>query len=470
MKHSLRNALLFAIAMLLAGLAACAPRAPQWEVGFDALSPNGDWGTYTEHSGDPAAWRLGLLNLQSGESLILADGLEAPPHSTFSPNEPYLIYQVSDRWFLINYSSTDPASNRQEILASEDGNKDEKSQKLLLVQFLPDGELLLMVQGLDSRKNLYTIRDLDGDINRPEIRSIQASRVRYAFPGEGAPDIQTGFSQLVSSFVAGVSSSTGKVAGCSVPGTLEAIRWALVDESYNVRILVASRSQGVNLEGTLPRLSEAVQSLLQEEEKDIEAEVTRQIQDQAKKDGKELSPADLQAQVQEQLRLNPSPPSVFISPVKKKLLYLRVRSASGDLDVNKILADPVASLYLVDLEAPDRMGASGMQRSTLFDVKGLLLPSFSPDGSKVLVLHIQAREEKSLYSLYLVDLGAVEIAPITLSKQTNWAPGFTFSPDGRQILYEADLGNGKGLYLANADSSNPTRLGNQPITSFCWYR
>jgi TolB protein len=108
-----------------------------------------------------------------------------------------------------------------------------------------------------------------------------------------------------------------------------------------------------------------------------------------------------------------------------------------------------------------------LQEKVASYVRASLLGILSPDGKKLLFLRYEVRE-KILYSLYLIDLETGE-EPLVLSAETDWIPVATFSPDGRQILFESNRDGGRSLYLANADGTSILRVVKEGALNPCWH-
>ena len=98
-----------------------------------------------------------------------------------------------------------------------------------------------------------------------------------------------------------------------------------------------------------------------------------------------------------------------------------------------------------------------------------LFGTISPDGDRLLFLRvIPGGGGKELYSLYLIDLTTDE-EPKVLSSETEWIPGYAFSPDGQQILFESNLYDGRALYLASADGGDVHPITEQGALNPCWH-
>jgi Tol biopolymer transport system component len=104
-----------------------------------------------------------------------------------------------------------------------------------------------------------------------------------------------------------------------------------------------------------------------------------------------------------------------------------------------------------------------------------MLPSFSSDGTKIVFTSWRPYDG----SPYNVDQVAVinadgtgeQILPLPPGAEDTWAP--SFSPDGTKIAveawgYTADAGEFDGIFVMNADGSNPVMLTNPWAICNCW--
>jgi Tol biopolymer transport system component len=123
------------------------------------------------------------------------------------------------------------------------------------------------------------------------------------------------------------------------------------------------------------------------------------------------------------------------------------------------LSDEEIHALLEDLLAQRRSSFMGL---TLFG-------TISPDGNHLLLLRaVPGGGGKELHYLYLIDL-TTDAEPRVLSSETEWIPGYAFSPDGQQILFESNLYDGRALYLANADGGDIHPIVEQDALNPCWH-
>jgi WD40 repeat protein len=98
-----------------------------------------------------------------------------------------------------------------------------------------------------------------------------------------------------------------------------------------------------------------------------------------------------------------------------------------------------------------------------------LFGTISPDGNRLLFLRaVPGGGDKKLHSLYLIDL-TTDADPKVLSSETEWIPGYAFSPDGRRILFQSNRDGGRTLYLANADGGDIHPIVEQGVLNPCWH-
>lgn len=86
-------------------------------------------------------------------------------------------------------------------------------------------------------------------------------------------------------------------------------------------------------------------------------------------------------------------------------------------------------------------------------------PMLSPDGSLVVFQSNRSGNEE----LYTMKPDGSDVKQLTRTAYDEGDP--VWSPDGKQILYGADMGNGNWeVFLMNADGSNARRLTNHPAS------
>jgi dipeptidyl aminopeptidase/acylaminoacyl peptidase len=373
--------LLAAAAVLwLLALPACVPQFAGHDVGLDAISPDSHWATLVEYSGDPPTPQLVRLDLQSGETMTLVRDIDPRPKSSFSPSDSdYVLFHTQEGWYL-------------DIAASQPYTVPAKSRDQ--VQFLPDGELLVI--------DLYD--DLTDDLTRFRVFDPPDS----ASPSKSENLICYWFSNQRRDLHVGEERKSVGAAGFSAPDTM---RWVMVKQDYAVSMLIAG-PDGISVESLRPDQSTGVKETLRRQEAMAQRAVvtdllTEEIKQQATDAGEDLSDEELAYRVKERLEI-----------LSDAEIALRAKDEFGD-DLSWVV-----SLIL----------------------SGIL----SPDGGKLLVL---CQDQDSQYSLFLVDLDT-GAGTIELSDDTAWVPSFGFSPDGRHILYEANGEQGRSLYLANSDGSH----------------
>jgi hypothetical protein len=109
-------------------------------------------------------------------------------------------------------------------------------------------------------------------------------------------------------------------------------------------------------------------------------------------------------------------------------------------------------------------GSSTMEELVLSAVTGLS----SPDGKYlVLISTTDISESQKNSSLDLINLEKDQ--HVTLSSNTDWTPGFLFSPDSSQILYESSLEGERKWYLAESDGSGKQAVPLTNATTVCWH-
>lgn len=204
---------------------------------------------------------------------------------------------------------------------------------------------------------------------------------------------------------------------CARPPTTAQAQWVMIDADGAVSVLMATRDD-VQVRRLAPRLSERVTELLERQAVTMEswlAEERRELE----KDIREY--------------------------------------ADSQEDVS--FSDEEIDALLEELLAQRRSSFMGL---TLFG-------TISPDGNRLLLLRaVPGGGGKELHSLYLIDL-TTDAEPKVLSSETEWIPGYAFSPDGQQILFESNLYDGRALYLADADGGDIHPIVEQDALNPCWH-
>lgn len=135
----------------------------------------------------------------------------------------------------------------------------------------------------------------------------------------------------------------------------------------------------------------------------------------------------------------------------------------------KDLLDAHDEQMRVLLKTTFSMGTSGEESSTTEEtVLSSIAGISSPDGKHLaLISTTDISESRKSYSLDLINLE--EDQRVTLSSNTDWAPGFLFSPDSNQILYESNLEGERKWYLAESDGSGKRSVSLTDATTVCWH-
>lgn len=81
------------------------------------------------------------------------------------------------------------------------------------------------------------------------------------------------------------------------------------------------------------------------------------------------------------------------------------------------------------------------------------MPSFSPDGSKIV---FSAYREGYFYDIYVMNADGTNVTRLTENPASDWEP--SFSPDGTKIVFRSVHDSGAEIYVMNADGTNQTRL------------
>jgi hypothetical protein len=131
------------------------------------------------------------------------------------------------------------------------------------------------------------------------------------------------------------------------------------------------------------------------------------------------------------------------------------------------------------LRVDERLAEGIALANTLAKIYGIApIGRLSSDGARLIFLRVEVVDFELLLSsqpdidgvlffLYLVDLTS-GAEPQVLSSETQWRPGFAFSPDSQEILFESNREGGRSLYLANANGANIRRIV-EDTQGACWH-
>lgn len=129
------------------------------------------------------------------------------------------------------------------------------------------------------------------------------------------------------------------------------------------------------------------------------------------------------------------------------------------------------ALALLEIKnTPEYANLSDAEKAAMVDsiARSGITGLASPDGQHLLILTATSiSSDVTKYSLNLINLETDK--RIVLSSDSDWAPAFLFSPDGKQILYESSNQGERAWYLGSADGSNTIWLPLQGIGSLCWH-
>ncbi len=111
--------------------------------------------------------------------------------------------------------------------------------------------------------------------------------------------------------------------------------------------------------------------------------------------------------------------------------------------------DNVYEIYELNL-------ADGVARRLTERLGVVTAPEISPDGTRIVFVRWTPASDQ--YQIWVMNRDGGE--PHRLPQASGWDP--TWSPDGRQILFAADLDGSNQLYVMNADGSRGTQLTSLP--------
>lgn len=344
-------------ALLVTGIIALVSCAgvptPRWQIGLHAISPNGEWASVIEHTGDPLTWQLARLDLRRGESKVLARGIAPDTAGSISPDGRFVLARTPDGW-----SSIDVTTGQQIAVTGKD-------ESIESVQFLPNGDLLILSNVRDTTRSFVVAKSTN-----PRDASLRVDKVQYSFSAQA---LRTAVSP-VSSFLS-LWGVTDRIQDCAQRSSPQRVRWLLVDLDDKVSILSVSPDSPPSLQGLPPKLSSGVTMLLKRQ---VDIVASRLAQPGKEGTKAALTPGSI-----------PASPTATLSPEtirgyaglmslgsfspstsKNQLLFMLAEFGEGD----KLLF----SLYLIDLDT----GAEPQLLST----RSQWIPSFafSPDGRQIL--------------------------------------------------------------------------------------
>jgi hypothetical protein len=309
--------------------------------------------------------------------MALAEGVDSWPESSFSPDGSYLLFRTPDGWIL-----RDMDTGQQSQAATGDEH----------VQFLPNGQLLVVTSSDDELSEFRVVHDLA----LPQERSLLIDRVRYSFSTQRP----TQESQLAYERARLV---------CARSAISDPAMWAIVGADGAAFVLVAG-PDGVSVEDR--GLSAGLATLLDRQAAIVEAELRarlaresleEQFRQEAEEAGEVLSEQELDARVEDQLEAYRSlllDLTLFgtLSPGGTRLLFLLAEFSEDDR--------PLYSLYLIDLAtgAEPQPLSSGTEWQPSF--------AFSPDGRQVLF----ESNREGARSLYLASSDGTNIRRVALQE------------------------------------------------------
>ncbi len=365
-------------------LVGCAgPTLPRWNIGPYAIAPDGQRAGVLEHAGDPLTWQVVGLDLRGGESRILAQGVDPYTDGSFSQDGRYLLVHTSEGW------------SRVDTATGQLTGPDWKDETIVSVQFLPNGDLLVVSDASDGTQSFETFNVTD-----TRQANISVKKVKYSFSAQRpAMAISTLGSMLP---LLGV---TDPIPVCAQRPAPERVRWLLISADDRASILSADPGSPPSTYGLPDRLSSSVTRLL----KDQEDAITRLVQAFGGRQGE----------------------------------------------------TPVAS------HTPTPPPPEQIRRYAGLSVLGVLSPALSKNQLFFMLTEFRA-DGRPQFSLYLIDL-STNAEPQLLSTKTTWIPGFAFSPDGQQILFESNREGSRLLYMGNSDGTSIRRVVDQTMAGACWY-
>ena len=343
---------MLAVVVVITLIGCAGPRPPRWNIGLYAIAPDGQRASVLEHTGDPLTWQLVGLDLRQGGSRILAQGIDPDTDGSFSPDGRYLLVHASEGW-----SRVDTSTGQRTSL-------DWKDQTIVSVQFLPNGDLLVVSDAGDGTQSFETFNV--ADLLRADI---SVRKVQYSFSAQRPASAISTLGTILPFL--GV---TGPIQTCVQRSVAAKVRWLLISADDRVFILSAEPGSPPSSTGLPNKLSASVIRLLDQQEEIIKAKLAplpsgSQKGTPAPSNTLTASPTlspeliHLYAGLSALGGLSPA-------PSKNQLFFMLTEFGQDD--------KPQFSLYLIDL--------STNAEPQLLSTRTPWVPSFtfSPDGQQIL--------------------------------------------------------------------------------------
>lgn len=340
---------------------------------IESISPNGEWITIVEHSGDPPSEQLLLIDVKGGGDLQLTDQLNNQALTQFSPDSRYVLFGDRSMLTLLEIGTDQRIPITSTISA----------------QFLPNGKLLLVGSTLDE---FYVL-----DPSHLDNRVLIVDHVLY--------------SSVMTEIV-------GQLLGdplyeCPTLSNKNHILQLLIDREGKVLVF-----DGRGVEPSIREItSDAINRLMVRPLLQIptQEEIEKSIIKEATAQGKVLSAEQIAKAVDQRLietsvLLAITYQSGF-SPDGTKLLLLsnmtlllsNMTDEEGDLAPSGTGSQIVYTLSLIDL-------TSDQEPISLFSSsqESILYFAFSPDGQQV-IFETKLEDQRSLY---LANVDGTNIRPV----------------------------------------------------------